>query len=325
MTGVRTLAVAAEDGDIRLDRWFKRHFPELTHGRLEKLLRTGQVRLDGKRAQASDRVQAGQTVRVPPLGEAPERGPAQTFAPGAEDEKLLQRAVLYRDDDLIALDKPAGLAVQGGTGTERHLDALLDALRFGSAERPRLVHRLDRDTSGVLLLARTRQAAAELTAAFRAKTTAKIYWAVTVGVPKPREGKVDLPLAKLPGRLGERVVPDQEEGKPAVTRYRVVSYAGGRLAWVALMPVTGRTHQLRAHCAALGTPILGDGKYGGAASRPEGVPEPRKLHLHARSITLPRPDGSVLKVTAPLPPHMRDTFRFLGFEESEGRGVFEDE
>ncbi|HVM81513.1 MAG TPA: RluA family pseudouridine synthase [Stellaceae bacterium] len=325
MTGVRTLSIAAEDGDIRLDRWFKRHFPELTHGRLEKLLRTGQVRLDGKRAQASDRVQAGQTVRVPPLGAAPERGPGPAFAPTPEDAKLLQKAVLYRDDDLIALDKPAGLAVQGGTGTERHLDALLDALRFGSAERPRLVHRLDRDTSGVLLLARTRQAAAELTAAFRAKTTAKIYWAVTVGVPKPREGKVDLPLAKLPGRLGERVVPDEEEGKPAVTRYRVVSHAGGKLAWVALMPVTGRTHQLRAHCAALGTPILGDGKYGGAASRPEGVPEPRKLHLHARSLALPRPDGSLLKVTAPLPPHMKATFRFLGFEESEGRGIFEDE
>ncbi|HTS90497.1 MAG TPA: RluA family pseudouridine synthase [Stellaceae bacterium] len=327
MTGVRTLSVAKEDGDIRLDRWFKRHFPELTHGRLEKLLRTGQVRLDGKRAQASDRVQAGQAVRVPPLGTAPERGPATApaFVPTEEDSKLLQRAVLYRDDDLIALDKPAGLAVQGGTGTERHLDALLDALRFGSAERPRLVHRLDRDTSGVLLLARTRRAAAELTAAFRAKTTAKIYWAVTVGVPKPREGKVDLPLAKLPGRLGERVVPDEEEGKPAVTRYRVVSHAGAKLAWVALMPVTGRTHQLRAHCAALGTPILGDGKYGGAASRPEGVPEPRKLHLHARSLRLPRPNGSVLEVTAPLPPHMKATFRFLGFEESEGRGVFEDE
>jgi len=325
MSGVRTLSVAAADGDIRLDRWFKRHFPELTHGRLEKLLRTGQVRLDGKRAQASDRVQAGQTVRVPPLGVAPERGPALAFVPTPEDAELLQKAVLYRDDDLIALDKPAGLAVQGGTGTERHLDALLDALRFGSTERPRLVHRLDRDTSGVLLLARTRQAAAELTAAFRAKATAKIYWAVTVGVPKPREGKVDLPLAKLPGRLGERVVPDEEEGKPAVTRYRVVSHAGDKLAWVALMPVTGRTHQLRAHCAALGTPVLGDGKYGGAASRPEGVPEPRKLHLHARSLRLPRPNGSVLEVTAPLPPHMTATFRFLGFEESEGRGVFEEE
>ena len=325
MTGVRTLAVAAEDGDIRLDRWFKRHFPDLTHGRLEKLLRTGQVRLDGKRAQASDRVQAGQTVRVPPLGEAPERGPAPGFVPRPEDAKLLQGAVLYRDDDLIALDKPAGLAVQGGTGTERHLDALLDTLGFGSAERPRLVHRLDKDTSGVLLLARTRRAAAELAAAFRAKTTAKIYWAVTVGVPKPREGKVDLPLAKLPGRLGERVVPDEDEGKPAITRYRVVSHAGGKLAWLALMPITGRTHQLRAHCAALGTPILGDGKYGGAASRPEGVPEPRKLHLHARSLVLPRPDGSVLKITAPLPAHMKATFRFLGFEESEGRGVFEHE
>jgi 23S rRNA pseudouridine955/2504/2580 synthase len=192
------VAVAASDGEIRLDRWFKRHFPALTHGRLEKLLRTGQVRLDGKRAQASDRVQPGQTVRVPPLGTSePGPPPVRAAAPTAADVKLLQSAVLYRDTALIALNKPAGLAVQGGTGMERHLDGLLDALRFDAPERPRLVHRLDRDTSGVLVLGRSASATAELAAAFRAKTTRKIYWAAVVGLPKPREGKIDLPLAKL--------------------------------------------------------------------------------------------------------------------------------
>ncbi len=324
--GARSVAVAPADGDIRLDRWFKRHFPTLTHGRLQKLLRTGQVRLDGKRAQASDRVQVGQTVRVPPLGGlAPPRAAAPPVSPRPEEAKALQDAVLYRDADLIALNKPAGLAVQGGTGVDRHLDALLDALRFDAAERPRLVHRLDRDTSGVLVLARSARAAAELAAAFRAKITRKIYWAIVVGLPKPREGKIDLPLAKLQGRLGERVMPDEDEGRPAVTRYQVVSHAGDKLAWLALMPITGRTHQLRAHCVALGTPILGDGKYGGKASRPEGVPQPRTLHLHARTLILPRPDGSVLRLTAPLPEHMKVTWRFLGFEESEGKGIFEED
>ncbi len=322
--GVRSVAVAAADGDIRLDRWFKRHYPALSHGRLEKLLRTGQVRLDGKRAQASDRVQAGQTVRVPPLGTlAP--APPSAAPPSPEEAKALQDAIIYRDADLIALNKPAGLAVQGGTGVDRHLDGLLDALRFDAAERPRLVHRLDRDTSGVLVLARSARSAADLAAAFRNKTTRKIYWAIVVGLPKPREGKIDLPLAKLQGRLGERVMPDEDDGKPAVTRYQVVSHAGDKLAWLALMPITGRTHQLRAHCVALGTPILGDGKYGGRASRPEGVPEPRKLHLHARTLILPRPDGSMLRLTAPLPEHMKATWRFLGLEESEGKGVFEED
>ena len=324
--GVQSLAVAAGDGDIRLDRWVKRHFPELTHGRLEKLLRTGQVRLDGKRAQASDRVQPGQTVRVPPLGNLPPpRSAPPASPPRPEEAKSLQAAVLYRDDELIAINKPAGLAVQGGTGLDRHLDGLLDALRFEATERPRLVHRLDRDTSGVLVLARSARAAAELAAAFRAKTTRKIYWAAVVGLPKPREGKIDLPLAKVQGRLGERVMPDEDDGKPAITRFQVVSHAGDKLAWLALMPITGRTHQLRAHCVALGTPILGDGKYGGRGSRPEGVPEPRKLHLHARTLILPRPDGSVVKLTAPLPAHMKATWRFLGFEESEGKGLFEED
>ncbi|MBV9523356.1 MAG: RluA family pseudouridine synthase [Alphaproteobacteria bacterium] len=318
MSIVQIIPVAAEDGDIRLDRWFKRHFPALGHGRLEKLLRTGQVRIDGKRARAGDRVAAGQSVRVPPLGTA--SGAPDEAAPRPmreRDAAAIRAAVLHRDDDVIAIDKPAGLAVQGGTGTTRHLDAMLDALRFEAAERPRLVHRLDKDTSGVLLLARSASAAAKLAAAFRDKAARKTYWALVVGVPRPDRGRIDLPLAKQPGTAGEKMTPGAD-GSAAVTYYAVVEEAGTKAAFLALMPITGRTHQLRAHCAAIGTPILGDGKYGGAGAHLAGVPGARALHLHARSIALPHPQGGTLRVEAPLPPHMRSTWRFFGFPQSDG-------
>jgi 23S rRNA pseudouridine955/2504/2580 synthase len=322
MSGVETIPVAADDGETRLDRWFKRHYPGLGHGRLEKLLRTGQVRIDGHRAKAGDRVAPGQLIRVPPLGDLstppPRPGP---LALRPRDIAMLQKAVLHIDDDLMVIDKPPGLAVQGGTGTERHLDAMLDALRYGQ-ERPRLVHRLDRDTSGVLVLARSAAVAATLAKAFRDKATQKIYWAAVVGLPKPRRGRIDQPLAKLPGPAGERVVPDEEDGKRAVTWYRTVSHAGDKLAWLALQPITGRTHQLRAHCVTLGTTILGDGKYGGAAAHPAGVPNARQLHLHARALALPRPGGGRLVVTAPLPLHMRETWAFFGFNESDEADPF---
>ncbi|MGH6988415.1 MAG: RluA family pseudouridine synthase [Stellaceae bacterium] len=323
MSGVESRAVAADEAELRLDRWFRRHFPTLSHGRLEKLLRTGQVRLDGKRASAGDRLSAGQQVRIPPLG-IPAIAPSlpPVVRPRAEDAAMLQRSLLYRDNDVIAIDKPAGLAVQGGTGTSRHLDAMLDALRFDAAERPRLVHRLDKDTSGVLVLARSAAAARFLAAAFRDRGTRKIYWAAVVGVPKPRQGRIDLALAKLPGPMGERVAADETEGKHAVTLYRTVSYAGTKIAWVALSPVTGRTHQLRAHMATIGTPILGDGKYGGAAAHPAGLADARRLHLHARALVLPLPNGGILRATAPLPPHMTRTWRFFGFDQREESDPF---
>jgi 23S rRNA pseudouridine955/2504/2580 synthase len=321
MAQVQSIAVAADDAEIRLDRWFKRHFPELSHGKLEQLLRTGQIRLDGKRATARDRVAAGQIVRVPPLPAALRPPTHRPFEPTARDATMIQARVLHRDNDVIVIDKPQGLAVQGGTNTERHLDGLLDALKFDAEERPRLVHRLDKDTSGVLVLARNARAAAKLAEAFRGKVARKIYWAVVVGVPEPRQGRIDQRLAKLPGRLGERVVPDAE-GKRAVTYYRTVAHAGDRVAWLALEPVTGRTHQLRAHCAAIGTPILGDGKYGGAASHVAGVPGNRRVHLHARALAIPHPASGTLIVMAPLPPHMRETWDFFGFEEGQERDVF---
>jgi 23S rRNA pseudouridine955/2504/2580 synthase len=318
MSGVQAIPIAPEDGEIRLDRWFKRHFPELGHGRLEKLLRTGQVRIDGKRAHAGDRVTAGQVVRVPPLGATPAAVGGPRPAPPIRDRDVaaIRACVIYRDDEVIALNKPPGLAVQGGTGTTHHVDALLDALRFEARDRPRLVHRLDKDTSGVLLLARSAAVASTLTAAFRAKTTRKTYWAVVVGVPRPHRGRIDLSLAKLPGRAGEKVAPD-EDGQTAVTYYSVIENAGTKAAFVALMPVTGRTHQLRAHCIAIGTPILGDGKYGGAGASLAGVPGDRALHLHARAITLPHPSGGMLSIIAPLPDHMAETWRFFGFSEED--------
>jgi 23S rRNA pseudouridine955/2504/2580 synthase len=325
VSGVENRLVAREDDGIRLDRWFRRHFPQIGHGRVEKLLRTGQVRVDGARAKGSTRLAAGQTVRVPPLPREAEvrveaAGPPPRPVSAAEAADLRGR-VLHRDPSVIVINKPAGLATQGGTGLMRHLDAMLDALRFDAAERPRLVHRLDKDTSGVLLLARSAAAANKLTAAFRHKSAHKLYWALTAGVPHPAAGRVDLALAKAGGAGAERMVADEEEGKRAVTLYRVLETVGKRAAWLALMPLTGRTHQLRAHCAALGTPIVGDGKYGGAKALLQGVVS-RKLHLHARSIELPHPDGGVLKVTAPLPPHMLETWRLFGFDPEDRRDPF---
>jgi 23S rRNA pseudouridine955/2504/2580 synthase len=311
MTAVTTVTVRPEDGAGRLDRWFRRHYPGLSHGRLEKLLRTGQVRVDGKRARAGDPVAPGQAIRVPPLT-APSAPPRVRPVP-PQDEALLRQLVLYRDDTAIVLNKPAGLAVQGGSKTGRHVDGLLDTLRFDSDERPRLVHRLDKDTSGVLLIARHAAAAAFFTRAFREKTTRKIYWAAVVGLPKLPQGRIDLPLAKGTGSGGERVQVDDEDGKSAVTYYRVIDHTGGRASWLALLPITGRTHQLRAHCAALGTPILGDGKYGAATALLAGIVAATGLHLHARSLDIPSPAGGLLRVTAPLPAHMRDTWNALGF------------
>jgi len=313
MIATDTVTVAGEDESIRLDRWFKRHYPALGHSRLERLLRTGRIRVDGKRAHSGDRVAPGQAIRIPPLDEMSAPTPHVTRQVSAGDEAMLRDAVLHRDDAVIVLNKPPGLAVQGGSGTERHLDGMLEALRFGSEVRPRLVHRLDKETSGVLMIACTAAAAAFLTRAFREKTTRKTYWAVVVGRPEIAQGRIDLALAKMTGGGSERVRPNAEEGRRAVTYYRVIDSVGTQASWLALMPVTGRTHQLRAHCAAISTPILGDAKYGEGASHLAGVPDSGKLHLHARSLSIPHPLGGRLEVTAPLPPHMRRSWVFFGF------------
>jgi 23S rRNA pseudouridine955/2504/2580 synthase len=316
MPSVEIREIGTDEAGLRLDRWFRRHFPDVPQARLQKWLRTGQVRLDGHRVTASERVTAGQRVRIPPFDDAARPASAESERPGAPlrqaDVTALRERVLYRDDHVLVIDKSAGLAVQGGTGTHRHLDGMLDALAFDGA-RPRLVHRLDRDTSGVLLLARSASAAAALTAAFRGRRIRKIYWAIVVGVPEVKEGRITVPLDKRRVGGGERVVAG-EGGQSAVTVFTVLERAGDAVAWLELEPLTGRTHQLRAHCLALGTPILGDGKYGGAAAFLSGDQSRRRLHLHARSLTIPHPAGGTLVVEAALPDALLDTWRFFGFD-----------
>lgn len=334
MTGVETLTVADDEADVRLDRWFKRRFPALTHGRLEKLLRTGQVRLDGKRAKSSDRVQPGQAVRVPPLKleSAPER---KAVAPQVRPEDLaaLKNWILHQDKSVIVLDKPPGLPVQGGTKSERNLDAILAAAADKFGGRPLLVHRLDRDTSGVLVLARNPNAARALAEAFRGKGARKLYWALVAGKPERPHGTIDLPLAKRMGAAGERVVAfDNEEefdldeagARRAKTQYQTIDNAADRVTWLALEPLTGRTHQLRVHMAALGTPILGDGKYGGSGAflRMEGIA--KQLHLHARRIRIPHPERGTLDIKAPPPRHFVQALEALGLTADADSDAFVD-
>ncbi|MBL0930780.1 MAG: RluA family pseudouridine synthase [Alphaproteobacteria bacterium] len=326
MSAVTELKIKVDDADQRLDRWLKRRFPVLNQGRIEKLLRTGQIRVDGKRVKSSHRLEPDQTVRLPPrIDEVPaevaEAAPAiRERRPVTEaDAKAIRSWVIYKDDDVIVLDKPPGLAVQGGTGTERHIDGMLEALEFDHLEgRPKLVHRLDRDTSGVLVLARGAKNAQRLADSFRHRNARKLYWALVVGQPKMARGKIDLALAKEAGPSGfERVASSgEDDAKRAITLYDTVDVAAGRCTWLVMWPRTGRTHQLRVHCAdGLHTPIVGDGKYGGGESRIQGEGISGKLHLHARSIELPHPSGKgMLKIKAPLPPHMRKTWEFFGFD-----------
>ncbi|HEX4296058.1 MAG TPA: RluA family pseudouridine synthase [Rhizomicrobium sp.] len=313
-----TAQIAADEDGIRLDRWFKRRYPALTHGRLEKLLRTGQVRLDGKRAKSADRVAAGQAVRIPPqvANDTVEEKPKPQPQPRAEDSQLLQDLILYMDKSVIVLNKPAGLATQGGSGLTRHIDGMLDQLAFEKNQRPRLVHRLDRDTSGVLVIARTVPAAAALARSLAQRDASKIYWALTRGVPQQKRGTIKAALAKEGARGAERmeiVERESDDAKHAITDYAVVDRAGDEFAWVAAKPVTGRTHQIRVHLASLGTPIVGDFKYGAQEARGKGGIADR-LHLHARSIDIARPDGGRLHVTAPLPAHMMKSWELLGFD-----------
>jgi 23S rRNA pseudouridine955/2504/2580 synthase len=324
MSGVESITVKIDDADQRLDRFLKRRYPALGQGRIEKLLRTGQIRVDGKRAKSSQRLAPDQVVRVPPnIGMPPPDEPAiPGTAPSRPkvskaDAEMIRACVIYKDDDVIVLNKPPGLAVQGGTGTERHIDGMLDALEFDGEGRPKLVHRLDRDTSGVLVLARGAKNAQRLGDSFRHRNARKLYWALVAGVPKPAQGKIDMALAKEAGPTGhERMAADEEDGKRALTLYTTAEIAGDRAAWLVLWPRTGRTHQLRVHCAeGLETPIVGDGKYGAAKARLQGDGISGKLHLHARSIELPHPSGDgMLKVKADLPEHMRKTWAFFGFD-----------
>ena len=321
--------IDADDDGIRMDRWFKRHYPQVTHVLLQKLLRKGEVRLDGKRTEASTRVAAGQAVRLPPQvihakDQRPEKPQAETKHPlASKDMGSLADRILYMDKQVIVIDKPPGLATQGGSGLTKHVDGMLDSLQYEKPTRPKLVHRLDRDTSGVLLIARTALAASGLSASLALRDTSKVYWALTRGVPKQKHGVVKGALAKegVRGKDERMAISDDDDAKEALTEYAVMATAGTEFAWVAARPITGRTHQIRVHLASLGTPIVGDFKYGGTDVRGRGDIAD-KLHLHARSIDIGRPDGGRLQATAPLPPHMVKSWRLLGFDPDDKRDPF---
>ncbi|HEY5721164.1 MAG TPA: RluA family pseudouridine synthase [Allosphingosinicella sp.] len=316
---VRTFTVAPDDDGIRLDRWFKRNLPDASFNLVSRWARTGQLRVDGKRAAPGDRILAGQTIRVPPA-EAPTTAPrARPERPRLSEDQIafVNEMVIHRDPQAIVVNKPPGLATQGGTKTKEHLDGLLDGLSDDAGNRPKLVHRLDKDTSGVLLLARTARSAAFFSKSFSGRTARKIYWALVVGVPEVRDGLIDLPLAKQPGTGGEKMHVDEEEGLVARTRYRMIDRAGDRTTWIELQPLTGRTHQLRVHMAAIGHPIVGDGKYGGQDAFLTGAIS-RKLHLHARRLRIDHPDGERIDVLADPPAHFADSLANLGFDPAMG-------
>lgn len=323
MSGVQHIEIMPKDVDMRLDRWFASRYPGLSFGRLQKLLRKGDIRVNGKRAKAADRLSRGDIVRVPPL--AKEKKPPTPKADReltAEDRDFVRSLVMHEDKALFVLNKPAGLAVQGGSGTHRHLDGLLAGLVARGGDKPKLVHRLDRDTSGVCVVAKTDQSARALTQAFRARDAQKTYWALTVGVPPMEEGEIEAALAKRGGAGNEKMeVVDRREkdAKRALTLFEVVDRAAQKAAWVALRPITGRTHQLRIHLAHMGVPIQGDGKYGGG-NRLEGVD--KHLHLHARALNIAHPLGGRLNAVAPLPEHMAKSWKFFGFLEHEGDSAF---
>lgn len=339
---VSTLTVTDDESGMRLDRWFKRRVPELSLSHLNKIVRTGEVRVNGARVKTATRLEAGQSVRVPPLkleaAAAQARPRVQTASP--EDLRDLRQMILFEDRDLMVLNKPYGLAVQGGSGMTRHVDGMLASMPNEAGDRPVLVHRLDRDTSGVLLIAKTRRMAADLGEIFRSRQARKIYWAMVEGVPKPEQGRISLFLAKGDG-MGDvrskrtskedavglekmRIAKHgDEDAQHSVTYYATVDKVASRMAWLSMKPITGRTHQLRAHAEAIGHPIVGDPKYGGMEKNapqrrdpmlvvPEGVE--RKLHLLARRLVLPHPRGGTLDVTAPLPPHMQKTWDMFGLD-----------
>lgn len=317
--------VSAADDGIRLDRWFKRHFPGVSHGLIEKNLRTGLIRVDGKKAKASDRIGASQVISVASFLTLEKEGenPRGKESGNPRDNAEIQKWVLYKDNNIIVVNKPAGLAVQGGNKITRSLDGMLDGLRFGSTERPRLVHRLDRDTSGCLVLARSANVAAKLGKAFASRDMEKVYWALVNGEPDPLSGKIDLPLlkkenpkAQASGKNAEyEIMMVDEEGQKAVTEYRTIDMLGRKFSLMELRPLTGRTHQLRVHMQAIGCPIVGDHKYGGATEAAEALGVENKLHLHARQISIPPVlGGKAITVTAPLSQHMKNSFDALGIE-----------
>ncbi|HEU4820126.1 MAG TPA: RluA family pseudouridine synthase [Qipengyuania sp.] len=310
---VRQFTVGEDDAGVRLDRWFKRHLPQIGFATVSRWARTGQVRVDGKRVKPEDRLEPGQQIRVPPGGETAAAAAPKRRELSEEDRTAAHDMVILDTPAALVLNKPPGLATQGGTKTTKHVDGLLDAFVTGDEQRPRLVHRLDKDTSGVLLIAKTAGSAAAFSKRFAGRSAKKVYWALVVGVPEVREGTIDAALAKQPGSGGEKMHVDHENGQPAKTRYRVVDKVSDKAAWLELEPLTGRTHQLRVHCAAMGHPIVGDGKYGGQDAFLTGSIS-RKMHLHARRLVIGAPGGETIDAVAELPEHFAASMEQLGFQ-----------
>jgi 23S rRNA pseudouridine955/2504/2580 synthase len=313
---VQTVAVTPDEAGMRVDRFLEARFPGLAFSHIQRVIRKGELRVNGRRVAPKDRLAAGQSVRIPPLRHAAPP-PRAGSAKDAGTRAFLQSITLYEDADVLVLDKPMGLAVQGGSGTPRHIDGMLEVMRDASGQRPRLVHRLDKDTSGCLLVAKTRFAATALARTFRSRSARKIYWALVPGVPKPKQGRISTFLAKEQRADDSvmRVVRHGEEGAMhAITYYAVVETAAHKLAWLSLKPVTGRTHQLRVQLAHIGHPIVGDAKYFAKENweLPGGIQN--RLHLLARRIVVPHPRGGTIDASAPLPPHMRQTWNLLGFD-----------
>ncbi|PVE23822.1 RluA family pseudouridine synthase [Microvirga sp. KLBC 81] len=320
-TGVQTLVVEPDEADMRVDRFLVARFPQLAFTHIQRIVRKGELRVDGKRAQPNDRLTAGQKVRIPPLKLDQPRPVSRNAAKDQTDREFLKSVTLYEDKDVLIINKPMGLAVQGGSGTTRHVDGLLECMRDEEGQKPRLVHRLDKDTAGCLVIAKTRFAASTMAKSFRSRTTRKIYWALVAGVPRVRQGRVSTYLAKE-GEEGDarmKVARHGDEGAShALTYYAVIDTAAQKLSWLSLKPVTGRTHQLRAHTAHIGHPIVGDPKYFDIENweLPGGIQN--KLHLLARRIVIAHPrTGKPIDVTAPLPPHMQQSFNLLGFDTSQ--------
>ena len=316
--------VSADESDMRLDRWFKLHFPGLGFGDLQKLLRSGQIRLDGRRIKSSERIRSGSRIRIPPLDDSAmrHRPLTQNTMRDKSDKTILDSMVLYEDKSLYVFNKPSGLAVQGGSGISRSVDSILESFRSSSGEKPRLVHRLDRDTSGVLVVAKTRSASVSLTRSFRDRRTRKTYWSLVAGIPPRDEGRLSCYLEKYRSDDGDkmRVVPHGVSGSVhAISHYRIIDKSARKVSWVELHPVSGRTHQLRVQMADLGTPIIGDTKYFNLENwqLPGGIQH--RLHLHSRRIEIPHPSSGtpMLDITAPLPPHMEQSWNLLGFDETE--------
>ena len=326
LTEIFVRTIDSDEDGIRLDRWFRRHFPDINHGYLQKLLRKGHIKVDGHRAKSNTRVQDGQDITIPKIRDNPVTKARKVNYNRINDNDidLLKSSVIFKDDYIIAINKPSGLAVQGGSRTSKHVDAMLSSLQYDFKERPKLVHRLDKDTSGVLLLARTSKVASQLTKAFKRNEVHKIYWAIVVGSPQIKNGKVDLALNKEPSKFGDKMTVSLK-GKRAVTYYRTVDNASDKVTWLAMMPKTGRTHQLRVHCSEIKIPILGDGKYGGTEAFLKGAEGiDKKLHLHAKAIKFPHPAGGFFQVVSDLSPHMDKAWKYFGFNSKKVIDPFED-